>query len=370
MCIYEKPSVVADTGGTIQPHSKHQHRLFGILPPHILPEIANRGTAAQRSRVLNTLASDHTMRFARASHLMRAIGARKRVSAAPASAEPQVSIYDAHHRMRLPGTLVGNPGSSSDPAVSEAYNGLLATFNLYCEVYQRNSIDDQGMPLIGSVHYRRDYDNAFFNGQQMVFGDGDGEIFQRFTIAVDIMGHELTHGVTGATANLDYQDQSGALNESMSDVFGSLVKQYCASPQQRADEADWLIGAGIFMPEINGVALRSMSAPGTTYDDPTLGKDPQPADMAHYVETDQDNGGVHINSGIPNRAFYLAAMAFGGYAWEQAGRIWYATLLDPALQPNASFDEFAQLSMANAEKLFGMDGKKLVMDAWQTVGVS
>jgi len=354
----------------MQPHCYHQHRLCGILPPHILHEIANRGTAAQRAKVLDTLASDHSMRLGRVAHQLRAIGTRKRGAAPSASAEAQVTIYDAHHRLRLPGSVVADPGNSTDPAVSEAYAGLLATFNLYWEVYHRNSIDDQGMPLLGSVHYRRDYDNAFFNGQQMVFGDGDGEIFQRFTIAVDIMGHELTHGVTGATANLDYQDQSGALNESMSDVFGSLVKQYCATPQQRADEADWLIGAGIFMPEINGVALRSMSAPGTAYDDPTLGKDPQPADMDHYVETDQDNGGVHINSGIPNRAFYLAAIAFGGYAWEQAGRIWYATLLDPALQPNATFADFAQLSIANAEKLFGVDGSKLVMDAWQTVGVS
>src|SRR5262249_6826367 len=148
--------------------------------------------------------------------------------------------------------------------------------------------------------------------------------FNRFTISVDIMGHELTHGVTAYTAGLIYQGQSGALNESISDVFGSMVKQFALS--QTVATADWLIGAGIFTPKVNGVALRSMKEPGTAYNDPVLGKDPQPADMAHYVNTSSDNGGVHINSGIPNRAFYLTAVALGGNSWDRAGRIWYATL--------------------------------------------
>src|SRR5262249_39066736 len=155
-----------------------------------------------------------------------------------------------------------------DNEVAEAFKGLMATYALYWEVFKRNSIDDHGLPLIGSVHYGVKYDNAFWNGQQMVFGDGDGEIFQRFTISIDIIGHELTHGVTGDTANLDYQGQSGALNESVSDVFGSMVKQYSANPKQTYDKADWLIGEGIFMPSVHGKALRSMSAPGTAYDDP------------------------------------------------------------------------------------------------------
>jgi Zn-dependent metalloprotease len=355
----------------MQSHLCHRSSIFCILPPHLLHEIASRGTPAQRGFALNTLASDHTLRFGRAIFQLRATGAQKLVSPAPVTAEPQITIYDAHHRSRLPGSVVANPSSSTDPEVTEAYAGLLATFNLYWEVFKRNSIDDHGLPLLGSVHYRRDYDNAFWNGQQMVFGDGDGEIFQRFTIAIDIMGHELTHGVTGDTANLTYQGQSGALNESVSDVFGSLVKQYSANPKQTTAQADWLIGAGIFEPGIQGQALRSMKAPGTAYNDPMLGKDPQPADMQHYVETDQDNGGVHINSGIPNRAFYLAADGFGGYAWDKAGPIWYATLLDPALQsrPSANFPYFAQLTVTNAGKLFGAEGTKVVTEAWHTVGV-
>src|SRR6185312_15543366 len=108
----------------------------------------------------------------------------------------------------------------------EAYDGLGATYQLYSEAFDRDSIDDAGMPLLGSVHYDVDYDNAFWDGRQMVFGDGDGELFNRFTISLDVIGHELTHGVTADEAGLVYFRQSGALNESVSDVFGVLVKQY------------------------------------------------------------------------------------------------------------------------------------------------
>jgi Zn-dependent metalloprotease len=141
----------------------------------------------------------------------------------------------------------------------------------------------------------------------MVFGDGDGEIFNRFTIAIDVVAHELSHGVTETEAGLIYFEQSGALNESLSDVFGSLVKQYHL--KQTADKADWLIGEGLLAKGINGKGLRSMSEPGTAYNDPLLGKDPQPAHMKDFIKTREDNGGVHLNSGIPNRAFYLAATA-------------------------------------------------------------
>src|SRR4029079_944922 len=136
----------------------------------------------------------------------------------------------------------------------------------------------------------------------------------------------LTHGVTQDEAQLVYSNQSGALNESLSDVFGSLIKQF--SLNQTADQADWLIGAGLLTKQVNGVALRSMKAPGTAYNDPVLGKDPQPAHMKDYVNTISDNGGVHINSGIPNHAFYLIATQIGGNAWEKAGQIWYLTLRD------------------------------------------
>ncbi|HLY08992.1 MAG TPA: M4 family metallopeptidase, partial [Planctomycetota bacterium] len=194
-------------------------------------------------------------------------------------------------------------------------------------------------------------------------------IFQRFTQCLDVIGHELTHGVTQNEAALEYHDQSGALNESMSDVFGSLVKQY--SLKQTAAQADWLIGSGLLAKGIKGDALRSMKAPGTAYNDPThLGKDPQPATMADYVEGADDNGGVHINSGIPNHAFYLAAVAIGGNAWEKAGLIWYRALTS-RLHSTAQFSDAAAATYQIASELYGSGSAEAgaILSAWAGVGV-
>jgi Zn-dependent metalloprotease len=225
------------------------------------------------------------------------------------------------------------------------------------------------MRLDSTVHFGTDYDNAFWNGQQMVYGDGDGQIFQRFTKCIDVIGHELTHGVTQYEAGLAYRNQPGALNESMSDVFGSLVKQYAL--KQTADKADWLIGEGLFTPNVKGVALRSMKAPGTAYDDPMIGKDPQPAHMKDYRHMTQDNGGVHINSGIPNHAFFVVAMEMGGYAWEKAGKIWYVTLRD-RLRSSSSFQRAANLTFHVAGELFGTGSheQQAVRKGWTEVGIN
>jgi len=337
----------------------------------MIEALARSASPEQREAALQTLVADASFRQARiTAQVVRA----HRGAAPPGAGPPHRNrrIFDARSGATLPGVLVRSEGQAptADPATNEAYDGLGATWDLYWDVYGRNSIDDAGMDLVGSVHFRQRYDNAQWDGTQMVFGDGDGTVFNRFTVAVDIMGHELTHGVTQNTANLLYADQSGALNESVSDVFGSLVKQHVASPQQTADAADWLIGAGLFTPRVDGVALRSMKAPGTAYDDPQLGgKDPQPAHMRDYVTTQSDNGGVHINSGIPNHAFYLAAVALGGFAWETAGRIWYETLRDPKLGLNAQFTDFATLTVAHAAALFGDSAQRAVTGAWRQVGV-
>ncbi len=262
----------------------------------------------------------------------------------------------------------GDP-ATGDSAADEAYDGLGATYGLFWNAYERDSIDDNGLQLKGYVHYGDGYDNAFWDGQEMIFGDGDGRLFNRFTISVDVIGHELTHGVTEVEASLVYYRQPGALNESVSDVFGSLVKQHALG--QEADEADWLIGAGLIA-DAPGQALRSMKAPGTAYDHPLLGKDGQPAHMRDYVQTTADNGGVHTNSGIPNHAFYLAAVNIGGYAWERAGRIWYDALRDQRLQPTAQFRTFARTTLRATQRL-GFDTAsteyKAVHEAWAQVGL-
>jgi len=296
--------------------------------------------------------------------------------AAAAEAVKQRTIYDAGFGTTLPGVKVREEGAapSSDVAVNEAYDGSGYTYDLFLDAYQRNSIDGNGMRLNSTVHYGRGYDNAFWNGQQMVYGDGDEDlppdqrIFNRFTISIDVIGHELSHGVTQYEAALAYAGQPGALNESMSDVFGSLVKQ--ESLNQTAQEADWIIGAGLFTSRVNGVGIRSMKAPGTAYDDPILGKDPQPAHMKDYVNTIEDNGGVHINSGIPNHAFYITAIEIGGYAWEKAGRIWYVTLRDK-LQSSSNFSQAAQATYQAAGELYGVGSPEqlAVQKGWDGVGI-
>ncbi|MDR6867130.1 Zn-dependent metalloprotease [Microbacterium resistens] len=282
-------------------------------------------------------------------------------------AAPSRTISDARGTEKLPGTVVRreDDGPVADAAVNEAFDGLGATFDLLGEAFARNSLDGAGAPLDATVHYGTGYDNAFWDGQRMVFGDGDGQVFHGFTASISVIGHELGHGVIQSTAGLEYRDQSGALNESIADVLGALTEQHLRG--QTASAASWLIGAGIFTSAVEGKALRSMLAPGTAYDDDELGKDPQPAHMRDFVHTEEDNGGVHINSGIPNRAFALFARDLGGNAWETAGGVWYRALTG-GLSPTATFAAFAKATVSAA----AADGDRVVAAlrrAWTAVGV-
>jgi hypothetical protein len=349
---------------------RKQDGIRGIIPPHILEALAAAAGAeeAVKEAARQTLTLTQSFREER-NGVGAALRTARRLGTALRPHKNRL-VYSCGGGTILPGSLkrAEGQGSTGDQCVDECYDGFGSTFDLFWQIFQRNSIDDNGMDLIGSVHYGKNYDNAFWNGSQMVFGDGDGITFNRFTCSIDVMGHELTHGVTAHTANLDYRGQSGALNESISDVFGSMVKQF--SRNQNSSDADWLIGEGLFTARIHGVALRSMKAPGTAYDDPSIGKDPQPADMAHYVNTPTDNGGVHINSGIPNHAFYLLAIALGGKSWDRAGKIWYATLLDHRLSHAADFQAFANLTWDNACKLYGSVVGNEVVKAWKHVGIN
>ncbi|MGW0711811.1 M4 family metallopeptidase [Streptomyces sp. NPDC002643] len=347
----------------------HEPIFCTVVPPHVLDKLSQADDSTLANAARRTLERDALERTRR--RLTTVIGAPS--VAAPAGAEagtPHRTIYDARHGTDLPGATVREEGAEpgKDATVNRAYAGLGATYELFWKSFERDSIDGNGLPLDATVHYDRDYNNAFWNGEQMVFGDGDGEIFLDFTIPIDVIGHELSHGVTQYTANLTYFGQSGALNESMSDVFGALIKQYTLG--QTAAEADWLIGAGLLAPRVTGVALRSMKAPGTAYDDDVLGKDPQPATMDGYVRTGRDNGGVHINSGIPNHAFYLCATALGGHAWERAGQIWYDVLTGGELREQAMFVDFATLTVKAARERYGQgDVLTAVQKAWEQVGV-
>ena len=338
-----------------------------ILPPHILRNIAQSGDDDQRARALQTMSIDSTERAQRAAMSAQPYVPQVRVTAAVGV---QRTVYTSGQTQTLPGTVARSEGapSTGDPATDEAYDGLGATYDFYEQAYGRDSVDGNGLPLRGSVHFGTSYDNAFWNGEQMVFGDGDGTLFNRFTISLDVIGHELTHGVTQFDSGLAYLNQPGALNESLSDVFGSLVKQHHLG--QTADQADWLIGAELLAPSVHGKALRSMAAPGTAYDDPVLGKDPQPDNQKQYVHTLQDHGGVHINSGIPNHEFYLAATAIGGHAWERAGLIWYSALRDPRIRPTTGFTSFARATLRAAQTIDDGAQVAAVREAWHGVGIN
>ena len=347
-----------------------------IAPPDLLSRVASEGTPDQRDAALKALAASASMRTQRTilGQLRRQVGEEivNQIAGLVPSPEAYQTVYDNQHlgRMSLPGVRVRgeDDGPARDEAVNEAYDGSEATYEFYRDVFKRNSLDDRGMELISSVHYGSNFDNAFWNGAQMVYGDGSGHLFVKgaLTKALDVIAHELTHGVTSFTANLAYSKQTGALNEHFSDVFGSLVRQRHLN--QTADQADWLIGAGTLAPGL-GQALRSMKQPGTAFQGDT-----QPGHMDQYVDlpddTDphNDNGGVHINSGIPNRAFYLAATAIGGNAWETAGTIWYRTLTQ-LLPSDAQFLQAAETTVSVAEGMYGADAKAAVEQAWRQVGV-
>lgn len=345
--------------------------LHCIIPPYIFVRLLGSTDPQVRLSAMSTLLSTVRLRGERG---VRAEEPSLPTAAGPAQPHGERSIYDCQGATNLArAVLVRSEGEppTGDVAVNRAYDGLGDTRQYYQDVHARNSIDGHGLPLDGYVHRGRRYNNAFWDGRQMVFGDGDGEVFTDFTASLDVIAHELTHGVTEFTAALEYRNQSGALNESVSDVFGSLVKQWKAG--QTADQADWLIGTEVFTPGIEADALRSMKAPGTAYDNALLGKDPQPGHMDGYVrlpDTEEgDNGGVHINSGIPNRAFYLAATGIGGHAWAAPGAIWYAALL--ASGPTADFATFAATTVTQAGALYGESSaqQQAVRQAWDGVGV-
>ena len=336
-----------------------------IVPPHILQQLLKSHDPSIRDIALGTLLATTQLR------------AERRVVAQfgfipNSTGKIRRTIYNCKSRSLLDeADLVRGEDADpvQDPSVNRAFDHLGSTYEFYKQVLDRNSIDNRGMRLDGYVHYGRSYNNAFWDGREMVFGDGDGRLFSDFTGSLDVVAHELTHGVTDHTAGLEYHNQSGALNESMSDVFGSLVKQW--SRQESASEADWLIGDDIFSPSIQGDGLRSLRAPGRAYDDPTLGRDPQPAHMDGYERLPDteagDWGGVHINSGIPNHAFYLVATGIGGYAWERSGQIWYESLR--AVGPETEFQEFAETTVATAGRLFGAEEQRIVRAAWREVGI-
>lgn len=276
---------------------------------------------------------------------------------------PGNRIYDCGHAQVLPGKLVARPQSSADVTARKAYTTTEQVARFYRDVFGRDSLDGAGMDLISSVHYGTNYNNAFWNGMQMTYGDGDGQIFVDFTQGNDVICHELAHGMTQYTLGLTYANEPGGLNESMSDVFGTMFRQWVA--EQDVTKADWLIGKEIMGPAAHArgyTCLRSLSQPDAKH---VLA--PQPYHYSKY----KPGMNPHEASGIPNFAFYRAATAIGGKSWEKAGQIWYRVLSGSGSQPNMKMKTFADRTRAEAAVLFpGSPAAASAVDAaWKLVGL-
>jgi Zn-dependent metalloprotease len=337
-----------------------------ILPPYVLDNLAESPDADVRRLAVEAIARSATLRATRTT--LAQVSAMTAIPSPDGKKDRLVYNMNGQGSSFLPGKLVRREGSakSRDVAVNEAYDYSGTTYDFYKTLFNRNSLDDRGMTLISSVHLGHNYNNAFWNGEQMAYGDGDGVVFIRFTKSLDVVGHELTHGVVTHTSNLDYKNESGALNEHFADVFGSLIKQW--KKKQTAAKADWLIGPDIMGPGTTAKSLRTFKAGPAYVNDPHLGTDPQPKHLKDKYMGTADSGGVHINSGIPNHAFFLAATAIGGNAWEKAGRIWYRTLV--ALNQTSDFKQMVAMTLQSAAALFGQGSAetKAVAKAWKAVG--
>jgi Zn-dependent metalloprotease len=286
---------------------------------------------------------------------------------------PRRTVCMALRGLESERTIARTEGSSEsgDRVVDEVYRWLGLSYDFFWNIFARDSIDGKGMKLIATVYHGHDYNVLYWVGNQLVIGDNEDNqvLFNRVTATLDTLAINYVKKMVSLESRLKYQGQAGSVFESFQDVFTSLIKQYWL--WQKAYEADWLIGAGIFTVKVMGVATRSLKQPGTGYDDPLIGKDPQPANMDDYIQTSNDNGGVHLNSGIPNHAFFLTAIELGGYAWEKAGRIWYQTLSDKRLKPNTKFKDFAEVTVSNAARLYGQKSNeaKVVKNSWKQVGI-
>jgi Zn-dependent metalloprotease len=338
--------------------------ICSILPAYLLRAIAANGDDEDRARALASLAFTSDSRQER-----QALTELAGMLVLPPRAKRR-TVYDAREGRALPGVIVRTEGErrTRDAAVNEAYDGAGKTYDFFRRVYGRSSVDGRGLGIRSTVHYGRGFCNAHWNGRQMIYGDGDGKYFHRFTSSLDVIAHELTHGVTQYTANLGFSGQCGALAEHFSDVFGILAKQYTL--RLSTVQSDWLIGAELLTDRVHGAGIRSMKAPGTAYDDRILGRDPQPSHMRDYVRTSGDDRGVHVNCGIPNHAFYRAAIDLGGNAWEVAGRIWYHALTRE-LAPRSRFQQCADATWRAAGTLYGRNSapQEAVALAWREVGV-
>jgi Zn-dependent metalloprotease len=337
-----------------------------IVPLEVLKRLAEDTSlsSTERKSFADSVVFDTQMRKVRnEARILTRAAFSLTPSLLPMAASPTFTVYNCGNTQNLPGTPVANPGSSADPTIKRAFATSRDVASFYAKAFGRNSIDNLGMALLSSVHYGIKYNNAFWNGSQMTYGDGDGQIFVDFTSSNDVICHELTHGVTQFTLNLAYANEPGGLNESMSDVFGSMFRQWSAN--QDVVQADWLIGKDIMGPKAVAkgyTCLRDMATPDAQH---CLA--PQPKHYAQY----HSGMDPHSSSGIPNRAFFIAAKAVGGKSWEKIGKVWYNVLSGSGSSPNMRMKTFANRTRKVAKTTYPAPSTvyAAVDDAWKQVGL-
>ena len=339
-----------------------------IIPTKVLERFSRdrKLSAKARKAFADAARFDKEWREVREARTRLTLAAQKLLPSQLAAAPfgpPAITVFNCNHGTTLPGTLVPKPKTSSDATAKQTFVETTGVAKFYKKLFGRNSIDNAGMGLRSSIHFSVQYNNAFWNGSQMTYGDGDGNIFIDFTKGNDVIGHELTHGVTQYSLGLSYSNQPGGLNESMSDVFGSMFRQWQA--KQNVTNADWLIGKDIMGPGALArgfTCLRDMSNPAAAH---CLA--PQPTKFSQY----HDGMDPHESSGIPNFAFYKAAMAIGSKSWKKAGMIWYQALTGSGPNPNMKMGAFANRTRSLAGSLFPSEPavKTAVDNAWTAVGL-
>jgi hypothetical protein len=345
------------SGSNVNPDIASQPNCYGILPPYLLKEMAERNPENQS--------------LGRTLDLMKTLPDESGNSRAAGIDEHSArEVYDANGggQSDLPGTRARFEGDKPTGKfeTDRVYELTGEVRDFFKQLFERDSIDGNGMKIVSTENFGHNFENAFWNGAQMTYGSPSADSPISTFVLLDVCGHEIMHGITSVDQPLTYYGQSGALNESISDVFGCLIKQW--SSHQSAADANWLIGEGVWKPGIKGRGMRDMLHPGTAYDDPRLGKDDQPDNMSGYIKTTEDRGGVHMNSGIPNRAFALFAVDVGGNAWEEPGKIWYDARKNAG--PNPSFAQFAYSTIESAKKLGFDDDVSKLEKAWEDVGVT
>lgn len=341
-----------------------------IVPEEILRKLAQDTRLPDKSR--SSFADTATVDAARRSIRTQAAIVSKMMAAPegltatlvpPPNAVVPVSVYTCNHSQALPGAAIPDPDASTDATVNHVVATTRSLARFYQTVFSRFSIDGVGMALLSSVHYGVNYNNAFWNGGQMTYGDGDGQIFIDFSRGDDVIGHELTHGVTQHSLQLAYADEPGGLNESLSDCFGSMFRQWSAG--QDVTEADWLIGKDIMGPAALAnqlTCLRDMANPAATH---CLARQPtQYAQITPGMDP-------HYSSGPPNLAFYTACMAAGGKSWETIGQIWYRAMTGYGPSPDLRMRDFADRTRSVAQQLFPADPAiaTAVDGGWKLVGL-